>query len=113
MTTATRTYRIEADPREVDSTLETLATADAVVSSKRYLTGHQLRHQLLNNDTDTMRHISTPAFGVLVARGWLAPSEAYPGHWRISDDGAEEYSRRCLDHIEARADEQADRDHNI
>jgi len=101
------TYKIDADPRDIDVALVVLATD----GSARILTTHYVSHHVLANARGVRMHIAAAATGVLIARGWII--NQHGGAWVISEEGALEYNRRVRDRAEVRAAAQADRDHNI
>src|SRR5690606_35579214 len=101
-----------ADAHEVDRVLEVLAMdTKADIHS---LAGGRIdgTYRVYDSRNNSMFYISPTTFGVLVAKAWIRRRSASPA-WVISEEGALEYNRRRLDREDARAEAQADRDHNI
>ena len=110
LATIVPTYTVTANALEVDRALEALAT------HKDSNVWHRVREdgmlRVYDGQNTTMFSIAPAAFGYLIARGWVRHNPGTAA-WSITDAGAVEYSSRRLDHEEARAEAQADRDHNI
>jgi len=108
-----RTYKIDADQKQVEDALQLLAELDAYIDGGQRLGTHHV-WAAYNGDIRVALTISAAALGVLIARGWVTTRSAANGsEWVISGEGAIAVRGWWLDRMERLALAQADRDHNI